>query len=268
MPPAARLLIQQFIQQLRVKATEADVAHGRVGKPVFGCTDPKGVFAAMDTDGSGELDLEEFGEALRKLGLPLRREQAAELMAAIDTDGSGTLDQEEFAAVVQLAAGAEAEILDSAVEQRSQQAGRVPPREEEQDGGPRGRRYDRSKPPVPISWTRQERNRMTPHGKLPIGAEEIPKASTWSRATRFGDAPVGDSASIASGLIRRFVAVLGTTRRVGGLTQERATNGRFAIDPSAVFRSLDADGSGELDADEFETAAEMLGLGFSRPMVK
>ena len=189
-------------------------------------------------------------------------------MAAIDTDGSGTLDQEEFAAVVQLAAGAEAEILDSAVEQRSQQAGRVPPREEEQDGGPRGRRYDRSKPPVPISWTRQERNRMTPHGKLPIGAEEIPKASTWSRATRFGDAPVGDSASIASGLIRRFVAVLGTTRRVGGLTQERATNGRFAIDPSAVFRSLDADGSGELDADEFETAAEMLGLGFSRPMLR
>lgn len=47
-------------------------------------------------DGSGELDLEEFREALKSLGMTLTDIQFNELVIEVDQDGSGEIDREEF----------------------------------------------------------------------------------------------------------------------------------------------------------------------------
>eukprot|EP00960_Hanusia_phi_P070176 767253-Hanusia_phi.AAC.6 len=53
-------------------------------------------FNAFDTDGSGELEREEFEEALVHVGLEVPREEVDEMIALIDTDGSGTINLSEF----------------------------------------------------------------------------------------------------------------------------------------------------------------------------
>jgi Ca2+-binding EF-hand superfamily protein len=268
------VLIQQLVFKLRA-TSDSEAPHRRIGKPAFACTDPKGVFAAMDTDGSGELDSAEFEQALRKLGLPMHKTEAAQLMAALDTDNSGTIDEQEFFAVVRVASEAEAEVLDRAVEKKRQ--------EDSNAGGSSGRprsgsvsrsSVDLANAPIPIVWVAEERSRTTAHGKLPIGLQEVPKHHTFPQALRFGMGKgtegVGGDISKASGLVRRFVNILSQKRNIGDVTQEKSKSGTgvYEIDPRAVFDSLDEDGSGELDADEFEIALSMLGCGFSRPMVR
>ena len=280
------MLIQQLVFQLRA-TSDREAPHRRIGKPAFACTDPKGVFAAMDTDGSGELDSVEFEQALRKLGLPMDKTAAAKLMAALDTDGSGTIDEQEFFAVVQVASEAEAEVLDRAVEKKRKaedaNGGTADSASSdlatESGGVPKSRAdlHDVSSEapaPVPIVWAAEERSRTTAHGKLPIGCQEVPKHHTFPQALRFGlgngTEASGREVSKAAGLVRRFVNVLSQKRNVGSVTQQQSASGTgiYEIDPRAVFDALDEDGSGELDADEFEAALTMLGRGFSRPMVR
>eukprot|EP01043_Picozoa_sp_COSAG02_P026876 COSAG02_NODE_1560_length_11925_cov_4.963386_7_plen_306_part_00 len=268
------MLIRQLIFKLR-STSDSEAPHRRIGKPAFACTDPKGVFAAMDTDGSGELDSAEFEQALRKLGLPMHKNEAAQLMAALDTDNSGTIDEQEFFAVVQVASEAEAEVLDRAVEKKRQEDSNGSESSERQQNGSVSRSgASLVDAPVPIVWGPEERSRTTAHGKLPIGLQEIPKHHTFPQALRFdmgkGTEGVGSEISKASGLVRRFVNILSQKRNIGDVTQEKSKSGTgvYEIDPRAVFDSLDQDGSGELDADEFEVALSMLGCGFSRPMVR
>ena len=54
------------------------------------------VFSRVDTDGSGELDLLEFQESMRRMGQSLSPNQAFEVMAELDLDGSGTIGVSEF----------------------------------------------------------------------------------------------------------------------------------------------------------------------------
>ena len=54
------------------------------------------IFSRVDTDGSGELDLLEFQESMRRMGQHLTSNQAFEIMAELDLDGSGTIGVSEF----------------------------------------------------------------------------------------------------------------------------------------------------------------------------
>lgn len=54
------------------------------------------IFSRVDVDGSGELDLIEFQESMRKMGQNLTSNEAVEIMAELDLDGSGTIGVSEF----------------------------------------------------------------------------------------------------------------------------------------------------------------------------
>ena len=53
-------------------------------------------FREFDTDGSGELDVKEFGGVIKALGIDVPKEQVRDLYNAIDTDGGGELDITEI----------------------------------------------------------------------------------------------------------------------------------------------------------------------------
>eukprot|EP01046_Picozoa_sp_COSAG06_P004743 COSAG06_NODE_203_length_20332_cov_14.679978_11_plen_1688_part_00 len=54
------------------------------------------IFSRVDVDGSGELDVLEFQESMRRMGQNLSPNQAFEVMAELDLDGSGTIGVSEF----------------------------------------------------------------------------------------------------------------------------------------------------------------------------
>ena len=54
------------------------------------------LFSRVDADGSGELDLLEFQESMRRMGQNLSPNQAFEIMAELDLDGNGHIGVSEF----------------------------------------------------------------------------------------------------------------------------------------------------------------------------
>ena len=54
------------------------------------------LFAMMDRDGGGEIDIAEMGATLQWLGLSLSAEALASVIEVLDVDGGGTVDREEF----------------------------------------------------------------------------------------------------------------------------------------------------------------------------
>lgn len=54
------------------------------------------LFAMMDRDGGGEIEIEELGATLEWLGVSLSQEALVSVIGALDVDGGGTVDREEF----------------------------------------------------------------------------------------------------------------------------------------------------------------------------
>ena len=52
----------------------------------------------MDTDGDGDVSPHEFEAGIQRLGLPLSKDETAQLFAALDADGSGSLEPAELEA--------------------------------------------------------------------------------------------------------------------------------------------------------------------------
>jgi hypothetical protein len=58
------------------------------------------LFDEIDLDGSGEIDIDEFNEALVKLGVKLKRRELQDLVKSVDEDGSGRISFSEFMAMI------------------------------------------------------------------------------------------------------------------------------------------------------------------------
>lgn len=57
-------------------------------------------FLLFDKDKSGSIDIYELKDALKALGIFLKRDQIKELMTKVDKDGSGAIDRVEFTALM------------------------------------------------------------------------------------------------------------------------------------------------------------------------
>ena len=68
---------------------------------VTGCLAAQ-AFDEFDVDNSNTLDLDEFREALRTLGVNLLDEQFQDLVAEVDANDSGEIEREEFAIAVEI----------------------------------------------------------------------------------------------------------------------------------------------------------------------
>ena len=56
----------------------------------------KGVFKFFDTDGSGKVELKEFGKAMERFGIILMDDEMEALFKKYDVDNSGAMDYQEF----------------------------------------------------------------------------------------------------------------------------------------------------------------------------
>ena len=54
----------------------------------------------FDKDKSGSIDIHELKDALKALGIFLKRDEIKSMMTKVDKDGSGAIDQEEFTALM------------------------------------------------------------------------------------------------------------------------------------------------------------------------
>ena len=57
-------------------------------------------FLLFDKDGSGAIDVNELKDAMKALGIFIKKEELRILMNKVDKDGSGEIDQFEFAALM------------------------------------------------------------------------------------------------------------------------------------------------------------------------
>lgn len=57
-------------------------------------------FVLFDKDGSGTIDVMELKDAMKALGIYLKKEEVKAKMQRVDKDGSGTIDKEEFMALM------------------------------------------------------------------------------------------------------------------------------------------------------------------------
>ena len=83
-----------------IKMLKAAVSDGK--RQLYGqtLTDMADIFSSIDVDGSGSIDVREFRDGIRRLGLGLTEPQIQEMVMAFDEDGNGEIEHKEFMALV------------------------------------------------------------------------------------------------------------------------------------------------------------------------
>jgi Ca2+-binding EF-hand superfamily protein len=60
----------------------------------------KAAFELFDKDHSGNIDVNELRDAMKALGIYLKKDAVKEMMKKVDKDGSGTIELDEFMALM------------------------------------------------------------------------------------------------------------------------------------------------------------------------
>ena len=61
------------------------------------------LFTTFDLDGGGTISVEELDEVAKRVGIAMPHDELVSLMEKVDTDGSGELDMDEFILLMHLA---------------------------------------------------------------------------------------------------------------------------------------------------------------------
>lgn len=186
---------------------------------------PKALFEAMDKDGSSSISVEEFRQAISRLGLGLSEQQTAAVVSTIDADGNGEIVYEEFV-----------ERLWRHVERRQAEK-------------------DAVKNPELSALQEQERHRK----EAERAEEELRAAPTEDQAKSRAQALVENRMEVL-----RNAVVYGSTQTKGkGKQKARKLYGVDVTSVATLFCLIDKDGSGSIDTSELRQALTRMSLEVS-----
>ena len=95
LPPGTRNTVDQVDVNLSLSHKHWHASHGHKVRPKLTKTQLEQLtecFGLMDADGSGAIDADELGAALKLLGIHLRPSEVAELVAEVDPRNTGEVD--------------------------------------------------------------------------------------------------------------------------------------------------------------------------------
>ena len=86
-------LAQQKVNVIKMLKSTVSAQRDLYGQTLV---DMEDIFTAVDADGSGTVDVREFRDGIKRLGLGLTEPQIQEMIAVFDEDGNGEIDRKEF----------------------------------------------------------------------------------------------------------------------------------------------------------------------------
>ena len=214
-----------------------------------GITDTKKLFEAMDRDGDGTLDYEEFETALERLGVAgLSDEQVGVLLGALDRDGSGEIEYGEFVQQLHMKS------LD--------RLRRIMADKRQMNG-------------LTIKDTRSLFAQMDTDGDgtispaefeqamhdLKVGMSRAEISELYSLLDKDGDGAIGYDELLEQMHVKTFDVIRLALKNLN------LYNGAGMRNVLELFRSMDSDGNGILSEKEFHDALSQLGLDLSRSQV-
>ncbi|CAE8710458.1 unnamed protein product [Polarella glacialis] len=260
--------LRDLVMGLRRPATKASAVSSLEA-------DREALFKSFDLDGSGAIDDQELLHSLRKLGLQVDAPEASEILRALDTNGDGMLQLEEFdlEAATKLidqwrAAERAAEDASRALEKQSKEV------ESEKQAELPLRNDDvglPTRPESPVSMgamsSRTASQGLGSTAFLAVGGSR--RAGSFSRfATRASlvslkatDIDVESVTQLQLEASRLRELVMGLRRPA---TKASAVSSLEA-DKEALFQSFDLDGSGAIDDKELLHSLRKLGLQVDAP---
>ena len=229
----------------------------------------EGVFKAIDKDGSGDLDHDEFRVAMDRLGLGLTNDQIVQCIEVLDKDGDGEVSLEEFMALVNKPVRVAVKAI-SAVNAFVAAGTNAGASEEDADadtvtvGAISGQTYSGS--------PQAEKAHVSPF-LLPVVPHELldHRPVLFARREgmeRGGGVAGGDTKLVltAEQKLERQTKQIGQVVR-NAIKSNRSLGGKSMKSIEGVFKAIDKDGSGDLDHDEFKMAMDRLGLGLSNDQI-
>ena len=191
---------------------------------------PRALFEAMDKDGSSSVSVQEFQQAIDRLGLGLTKEQAKAVVDTIDADGNGEIVYEEFV-----------DRLWRHVEMRQAE-------------------HDATQGPELSALQIQEQRR-----KEEAQAEEDTRAApTEEQARKRAQALVANRMEVL-----RNAVVYGSTASEGKTKHKaRKLYGVDVTSVATLFCAIDKDGSGSIDTNELHEALKRMGLELSEEQLQ
>lgn len=223
----------------------------------------RGVFEMADTDGSGELDREEFRDALKNADLGLTRKDINLLMSEADVDGDGKISYQEFIPIcfnILVERFKDQVLTSEALQSNDELMQTLLATFQDADEAGAGK--------LPLSIVKQalkyisdELLGLTRLQLLSILSEANPDPENYVDYTAF--------AAVASGMIYSLVDTESQELRVKAVNQLAATEGAdllHGLDHETVknillatFQEADADRNGTLDANELLVLVKSLG---------
>jgi Ca2+-binding EF-hand superfamily protein len=199
-------------------------------------------FAEMDEDGSGTLDIDELGAALRsQLGLEMTADELGSLIKKADVDGDGILDLEEFCDAAEVAFASSGGVA-AAVGDAGDTSTAVHPAREIFD------RIDADgSGTIDMEELGVALRRM---GRTTVSAAEIREVMDEVDMDGDGQLDFDEFRKAGEAFLQRAAT--------NEIEESAAHDGQDSL-ARAIFDKIDVDGSGTIDMEELGQALELLG---------
>lgn len=236
------------------------------GRKLYGKDIPDGLslFDAMDKDGDGSVDHDEFHVALKRLGLGITPQQVTQMLAVLDNNGDGSVTCAEF--MYHLHGKSVLDVVRRAISVNGEMNGEAltdtraafNAMDEDGNGTLDKHEFRVALKSLGVNLTTKDAEELMDILDVDGGGEidyeefmtvlcqDLGKNGAASKHT-------GPDAAMGQGKIFKILQRC--------MKQQRKLYGRVLSDAQAAFQAMDRDNSGSVDTEEFREALERMGLG-------